>query len=39
MKISDELRERWNQVRERIAQSIHDGDWSTLGWNIALSKY
>jgi len=36
MSIRDEILERVNNVRERIAQAIHDGDWSALGWNIAL---
>lgn len=36
MKIRDEILERINSVRERIAQAIHDSDWSTVGWNVAL---
>lgn len=36
MKITDAILERINHVRERIAQAIHDGDWSTVAWNAAL---
>lgn len=36
MSIRDEILERINNVRVRIAQAIHDGDWSALGWNTAL---
>lgn len=36
MRIRDEILERINNVRERIAQAIHDGNWSALGWDIAL---
>lgn len=36
MKIRDEILERFNKIRERIAQGIHDGDWSAVGWNVAL---
>ena len=36
MKIRDEIFERFNTIRERIAQGIHDGDWSAVAWNVAL---
>lgn len=36
MSIRDEIRERFNNIRECIAQGIHDGDWSAVGWNVAL---
>ena len=36
MKIRDEIFEQFNIVRERIAQGIHDNDWSAVGWNVAL---
>lgn len=36
MKIRDEIFEQFNIVRERIAQGIHDHDWSAVGWNVAL---
>lgn len=36
MKIRDEILERFNNVRERIAHGIHDGNWSAVGWNVAL---
>lgn len=36
MKISDEIVERINKRRECIAQAIHDGDWATIAWNVAL---
>lgn len=36
MKISEEILDRINNVRVRIAEAIHDGDWSALGWNVAL---
>ncbi len=36
MRIRDEILERLNEIRERIAEAIHDGNWSALGWNIAL---
>lgn len=36
MKIKDTILERFNNVRERIAEGIHDGDWSAVGWNAAL---
>lgn len=36
MKIKDAILERFNNVRERIAEAIHDGDWSTVAWNVAL---
>ncbi len=36
MSVLNELHERVNSVRERIAQGIHDGDWSAVGWNVAL---
>lgn len=36
MSIREEILERINNVRVRIAQAIHDGAWSAVGWNIAL---
>lgn len=36
MSIREEILERINNVRVRIAQAIHDGDWSAVGWNVAL---
>lgn len=36
MSIRNEILERCNKARERIAKAIHDGDWSALGWNVAL---
>ena len=36
MKIREEILARFNAVRERIAQGIHDSDWSAVGWNVAL---
>lgn len=35
MRIRDEILERINNVRERMAQAIHDGDWPALGWDVA----
>lgn len=36
MSIREEILERINNIRVRIAQAIHDGDWPALGWNVAL---
>lgn len=36
MKIREEILARFNAVRERIAQGIHDSDWPAVGWNVAL---
>lgn len=36
MKISEEILERINKRRERIAQAIHDSDWGALSQNVAL---
>lgn len=36
MKIRDAILERFNKIRERIALGIHDGNWSAVGWNVAL---
>ena len=36
MRIRDAIFERLNEIRERIAEGIHDKDWSAVGWNIAL---
>ena len=36
MGIRDAILERFNNIRERIAQGIHDDDWSAVGWNVAL---
>lgn len=35
MRIRDEILERINNVRERMAQAIHDGNWPALGWDVA----
>lgn len=36
MSILEEIQARINAFKDRIAQAIHDGDWSTVGWNVAL---
>ena len=36
MKIRNEILERFNKIRERIVQAIHDGDWSAVAWNVAI---
>lgn len=36
MSILEEIQARINDFKGRIAQTIHDGDWSALGWNVAL---
>lgn len=36
MSIRDAILERFNNIRERIAQGIHDSDWFTVGWSVAL---
>ena len=35
MKITDAIRERLHEVRDRIAYAIQNSDWATLGWNVA----
>ena len=36
MSILEEIQARINAFKDHIAQAIHDGDWSTVGWNVAL---
>lgn len=36
IKIRNEILERFNKIRERIVQAIHDGDWSAVAWNVAI---